>query len=687
MGSAVCCTSVNNKSKTKAKKTSTNINTNNNNNKDKINDINSNIKNNNSGKNNQSLPSTNKPNPSVQREINKIQLDDNQSSIRSIIQSPPMSSTQRIQKPNEIQLTNQHTHNSNNLPMNIMKNNTISLANNEMIININHNNEDINSNVSINDEFQSSSSSIENSNRNNSISSGYFCNRCNSNFVTLTQYSNHIPFCLEVRDEVNINRNINEMHNSLNQILNLVHSIHTQLNTNGMMAILGYGECEEATEYFDWEFVKSEGIGIEIGGVWKNNGKVKLTKNQLKEIEEMSIEKIKSERYFIKRIWLLKYINMKIYDKSNDNTPLVISRENILEESFNQFKTTNELDLKRGMHIFFVDEVAQDVGGVYREWYNCLFKDIFSALQNFFYECPNKGLGKNTYLISNSSPTFHKDDELKYYEFIGKVIAKALFDKITININLNYILIKQLLKRSLSLTDIAYYDIDLFTSLSSILSNKQLEPVLPFTWNIRNENGELIDIELVPNGRNVYVDESNKKQFVAKVINLIAYDSVKPKLTALLKGFDSVISNDIISIFSPEEFDFILSGQTLIDLEDWKRNTVYKGYYSERHWIIKTFWEILGELKPEELVVFFKFCTGCNRVPIDGFNSLQGTRNKLLKFSIESPLKKEQNEDGRLIEAKTCFNRITLPEYQSKQQMKKAIYTIINNDTNFFGLQ
>lgn len=636
--------------------------------------------------NKQSLPPLNQRASTIQNEINRIQSIDYNSSIQSIQNNLSLSTVQRIPINTGIQLIIQDT-SINPLMSNNIGNNITNL-NNEMIISSNNNNEEANCNVSINEEFpSSSSSSIYNSNRDNNRSSNpnghHFCNRCNCHFGTMSQYRNHIPFCLEVRDDGNINRNINEMHNSLNQILNLVHSLHSQLNSNGMMAMLGYGECEEATEYFDWEFVKSKGIG----GIWKNKGKVQLTKKELKEIEGMSIEKMKGEKYFIKRIWLLKYINLKIYDKSNDNTPLVISRDNILEESYNQFKTTNELDLKRGMHIFFVDEVAQDVGGVYREWYSCLFKEIFSKHQNFFYECPNKGLGKNTYLISNTPSIFHKEEELKYYEFIGKVIAKALFDKITLNVNFNYILIKQFLKKPLTISDIAYYDIDLYTSLNSILTSKQFDSDLPFTWNMRNEFDELIDVELIPNGRNAYVNESNKETFVQKVINLIAYDSGKLKLNALLKGFDSLISNDIISIFTPEEFDFILSGQTLIDLDDWKRNTIYKGYYSEKHRVIKSFWEILSELKPEELAVFFKFCTGCNRVPIDGFNSLQATRNKLLKFSIESPLKKEQNNNRRLIEAKTCFNRITLPEYQSKEHMKRAIYTIINNDTDFFGLQ
>ena len=99
------------------------------------------------------------------------------------------------------------------------------------------------------------------------------------------------------------------------------------------------------------------------------------------------------------------------------------------------------------------------------------------------------------------------------------------------------------------------------------------------------------------------------------------------------------------------------------------------------------FWEILKELSHEHLLLFYKFCTGSTRVPIDGFGSLQGTRNKYQKFCIESPALNEASNVKRLIEAKTCFNRICLPNYDTKEALGKAIYIILENDTNFFGKQ
>ena len=66
-----------------------------------------------------------------------------------------------------------------------------------------------------------------------------------------------------------------------------------------------------------------------------------------------------------------------------------------------------------------------------------------------------------------------------------------------------------------------------------------------------------------------------------------------------------------------------------------------------------------------------------------------GPRNKIMKFTIESIKNNEDNDKqyNKLITVQTCFNSIILPEYKTKEEMKKAIYIILENDTNYFGLE
>lgn len=114
---------------------------------------------------------------------------------------------------------------------------------------------------------------------------------------------------------------------------------------------------------------------------------------------------------------------------------------------------------------------------------------------------------------------------------------------------------------------------------------------LNFTWNFRI-NEILETVELVENGENIMLHDSNKELFVEKVyeyllkfqsLEFYSYFSIKDKVDSLKKGFYSIIPTEIIKTFCYYELDYLLSGQSEIDIYDWKSNTVYRGKYSENH--------------------------------------------------------------------------------------------------------
>ena len=292
--------------------------------------------------------------------------------------------------------------------------------------------------------------SIPNYRNASNTNSLFSCTICQSQFRNNQDLELHELNCRRVRDN-------NGMQSSMNEIFQLFQSLNRQFRINERMILIDMitGEDpEEQTEYIDWVFnLNKEGYVT-----WLNSGKIKLSKEQINEISGRSINEVINDKYFIKRIWFMRYINRHIYDNSGNNTTLVVSRENILEESYNQFMTTDELDLKKAMHIFFVDEVAHDVGGVYREWYTNLFEIIFSPVQNFFIQIDDNCPGKNSFFIPTSFPKIHSKNFLEYYEFIGKVLSKAIFDKITLKTNFNIVLIKQIMNRKIDLEDLKYLD-------------------------------------------------------------------------------------------------------------------------------------------------------------------------------------------------------------------------------------
>ena len=424
---------------------------------------------------------------------------------------------------------------------------------------------------------------------------------------------------------------------------------------------------------------------------WKNMGLIKINEDLINEIMKMSIEEAKNcEFLYKKRIWLHCFLHQNIIDLKKDNPTISICRNNILEDSFNQFMN-NKINLKKPLKIKFLDEAKQDENGVYREWYSNLFKDFFKEKNKLFIQNPNKTIYNGTFIINE----FCDKNKFDYYEFFGKLLVKAIIDNAHMREHINMTLIKYLLNLKVNLEDMKFFDLSVYNSLKKIveekIENNESLKQINFTYNLKDKNGNINTIEIIPEGKYIYLNEQNKNTFIEKYIYYETYYKYKEQIEKIKKGFYSIVDDFMGKFYTPQEFDFEIVGMKIVDLEDWKSNTIYKGQYNKDNETIKLFWDALSNLKQEDLMIFFEFCTGLCNVPVDGFGSLKGIGNKIQKFTIE-PLMTEfsLNDDPnqfKLIEARTCVNRILLPEYKSKEDMEKAIKIIIENDTAFFGLE
>lgn len=69
------------------------------------------------------------------------------------------------------------------------------------------------------------------------------------------------------------------------------------------------------------------------------------------------------------------------------------------------------------------------------------------------------------------------------------------------------------------------------------------------------------------------------------------------------------------------------------------------------------FWSVLNSLTQEQIKLFLKFVTSCERPPSLGFSMLNPP------FTIQK-VALERNEK-KLITSSTCFNLLKLPDYPS----------------------
>jgi len=368
----------------------------------------------------------------------------------------------------------------------------------------------------------------------------------------------------------------------------------------------------------------------------------------------------------------------------NENPLVVVNRNNILEDSYNQFKRIQNINIARPLKIRFVNEQIVDEEGVYREWYQCMFKEILSPQKKLFTLNPNKSLEPNTWLFYPKYPGM----KLELYEFIGKLMIKVVADIINVrNLNFNRVLLKNVLRRPITLDDMKYYNLDLYQKLkyindNQIRWNKQLESIR-FVWNIKGPNNTIQEIELVQGGKNIFLNDNNKITFIDKVIYVEAIMPYDEQIKYTQKGLFSILEQDVNGLFSVEELNFLMTGQENIDLNDWKENTIYKGAYNPNHPVIKMFWDKIGSMQKNELIKFLEFSTGTGSVQIDGFGSLKGVGGRIQKFTIE-PFTNYSAENPDVytfhrIVAKRVYNTIILPEYRSRQELDQAINMILYN--------
>ncbi len=92
--------------------------------------------------------------------------------------------------------------------------------------------------------------------------------------------------------------------------------------------------------------------------------------------------------------------------------------------------------------------------------------------------------------------------------------------------------------------------------------------------------------------------------------------------------------------------------------------------------MIRWFWNVVESLNQAEKKIFLQFCTGLSSVPVEGFANLRSHYAKVAKFSI-APTEFITSE-LTTIKAHTCFNRIELPTYLSKEEMERNIRGIIS---------
>ncbi|KAK4476301.1 hypothetical protein MN116_001503 [Schistosoma mekongi] len=353
-------------------------------------------------------------------------------------------------------------------------------------------------------------------------------------------------------------------------------------------------------------------------------------------------------------------------------TKLLISRDNLLEDSFQLVSQMSSSGLRRRLSITFLHEEGLDYGGVAREWFYRLSREILNPMFGLFeYTGTDYALQVNP--ASHVNP-----NHMTYFRFVGRFIGMALFHGRCIDGGLTLAFYKQILKRKLTLEDLGHTDHSYYQSLIYIRDNSvdecDLDLYFVATYDLL---GALHEDELIEGGKDIKVTEENKFDYIRLMVDWRFNRGVTKQTEEIHKGIFEVLNPEWLELFDEREFELLLSGMPEIDVDDWEKNTVYLKYTRSSKQII-WFWKLVRKLDNEHRARLLQFVTGTCHLPLGGFSELTGSGGRQL-FCIE-----RTGDEHWLPRSHTCFNRLDLPPYSSYDQLYEKLQMAIE-ETKGFG--
>uniref|UniRef100_A0A671QUP9 E3 ubiquitin-protein ligase n=1 Tax=Sinocyclocheilus anshuiensis TaxID=1608454 RepID=A0A671QUP9_9TELE len=339
-----------------------------------------------------------------------------------------------------------------------------------------------------------------------------------------------------------------------------------------------------------------------------------------------------------------------------------LHRNNIFEESYRRIMSLKKPDsLKARLWIEFESEKGLDYGGVAREWFFLLSKEMFNPYYGLF----EYSATDNYTLQINPNSGLCNEDHLSYFKFIGRVAGMAVYHGKLLDGFFIRPFYKMMLGKQITLNDMESVDSEYYNSLKWILENDPTELDLRFCIDEDNF-GQTYQVDLKPSGSDMVVTNDNKKEYIDLVIQWRFVNRVQKQMNAFLEGFTELIPIDLIKIFDENELELLMCGLGDVDVNDWRQHTIYKNGYCPNHPVIQWFWK-------NSKFIYFKRKT--TLVP------WRGCSNGPQLFTIE-----QWGTPDKLPRAHTCFNRLDLPTYESFEDLREKLLMAVENAQGFEGV-
>jgi ubiquitin-protein ligase E3 C len=292
------------------------------------------------------------------------------------------------------------------------------------------------------------------------------------------------------------------------------------------------------------------------------------------------------------------------------------------------------------------------------------------------------------------------------FEFVGRVLGKALAEGITIGPRFAGFFLHKLLGRPVTLQHLPSLDSELYKSLMFLkgYAGDAEELCLSFVASASLGGSAGEEVELVKGGRDIAVTNRNKMQvrapwvgrrsdaqhltsppppththtpgqYIQAMADWRLNRSIERQCGAFVRGLRELIPLAWIAPFSAPELQVLISGsQRGIDVDDLRASAVCQLPLFSMDPLVTDFWAVVREMDAKDRAALLRFVTGCERAPPNGFRELTPP----FTLHLQSTSREES-----LPTASTCFNMLHLQRYRSRDVLRAKLLMAIHSGAGF----
>ena len=367
---------------------------------------------------------------------------------------------------------------------------------------------------------------------------------------------------------------------------------------------------------------------------------------------------------------------------------LQVRRDCLVEDSLrgvSEVVGMGQEEIKKGLKIEFKGEEGLDSGGLRKEWFLLLVREVFDPEHGLFvYD------EESRYCYFNPN-TFETSDQ---FFLVGVLLGLAIYNSTILDVALPPFTFRKLLASAPNYTGPATsslrpapgHTLEDLAELHPSLAHG-LKEMLEFDGNVDEtfcrdfvadveRYGQIVQVPLYTNGEKRSVNNSNRHEFVELYVRYLLDTSIARQYEPFKRGFFTVCGGNALSLFRPEEIELLVRGSDeSLDVATLRTVAIYDGWSKGKDGanesVVTWFWEAFARATTKDQRKLLSFITASDRIPAMGAMSL------VIKIVCLG------DHSTRLPIARTCFNMLALYRYQSREILEDKLWTAVVESEGF----